>query len=119
MTCRSRGPSRPSRERSRRRPGAIRASAVGGEDLATRLRRIGRIGSDKAAENGRVKLADFGLAAGELPDATGIVGTPAYIAPELFDASSAATVRHLRAAASRRTPISGRHRRGSAAPNLG
>jgi serine/threonine protein kinase len=32
-------------------------------------------------ENGRVKLADFGLAAGELPEATGIVGTPAYMAP--------------------------------------
>jgi hypothetical protein len=88
---------------------------IDGEDLATLLRRIGRLAPDKAAEmarqlcaglaaahdrgvlhrdlkpanvmidgRGRVRLADFGLAGAVAADTSGLAGTPAYMAPELF-----------------------------------
>ena len=91
---------------------------VDGEDLATLLRRIGRLTSDKAIQiahqlcaglgaahdqgvlhrdlkpanimidgRGQVRIADFGIAAlaSQAEDNSPQAGTPAFMAPELFD----------------------------------
>jgi serine/threonine protein kinase len=91
---------------------------VDGEDLATLLRRIGRLTSDKAIQiarqlcaglgaahdqgvlhrdlkpanimidgRGQVRIADFGIAAlaSRAEDSSPYAGTPAFMAPELFD----------------------------------
>jgi eukaryotic-like serine/threonine-protein kinase len=91
---------------------------VDGEDLATLLRRIGRLTSDKAIQvarqlcaglgaahdqgvlhrdlkpanimidgRGQVRIADFGIAAlvSQAEDSSRPAGTPAFMAPELFD----------------------------------
>ena len=91
---------------------------VAGEDLASLLRRIGRLPGDKAVqvarqlcaglgaahdrnvlhrdlkpanimidENGQVRITDFGIAslAADGEQATPLAGTPAFMAPELFE----------------------------------
>ena len=96
---------------------------VDGEDLATLLRRIGRLPASKANEVGRqlcaglaaahdkgvlhrdlkpsnvmidgeghVRITDFGLAVRTSEGAADFAGTPAYMAPELFE-GGAVTVR--------------------------
>jgi len=93
---------------------------VDGEDLASLLRRIGRVPYDKALAiarqlcagvaaahergvvhrdlkpanvmidgDGNARITDFGLATFAHDAATGIIGTPQYMAPELFEGKPA------------------------------